>query len=188
MKKIFLVLILSLVSFELFASVGVGGVFSINNPDIERTDLSYHWDPGYGPGVGFILAFENIVPNIILSPEINYWQAKDSTTVNTINYEIKVSDIQLNLTVHYLFSGPVNSFFAGGGLGYNFIKYKGAIKNALGQQLWEMDSSEQEIGLYFDAGYQFPISDFTAFALARYAFIHNVDTFSLQFGLIMKIK
>ncbi len=90
---------------------GIGGQLSLNNPE---------GDLGFGLGLGANANLGEITPGLFLVPDVNYWWS--SKTVG--DFDLKLSDFQINATVHYYINKMFQGFYAGGGLGLNFLSSK----------------------------------------------------------------
>jgi outer membrane immunogenic protein len=118
-----------------------------------------------------------IIPNLRLVPEINYWSVSESAE----GYSWKWSDFAINGNVQYHIDveGSIQPY-VGGGLGLNFVTF--SVPNIFGVG---GSVSSTEIGINLIGGALFNLSgNLTPYGEIRYVLVSNMNHLMIQAGIM----
>lgn len=118
----------------------------------------------------------NVSSNVVLEPELGYWQKSESYQGLV---DASVKDFNLGANVLYAFpSKGKASFWAGAGLGAH------VLKGAIGFPGFSASDSETKIGGQLLAGVDYKIgSSMSLFGGARYDLVSDFNQFKIYAGL-----
>jgi opacity protein-like surface antigen len=113
------------ISSAAFAQIGLKGIgggaglMGASMTTASTTGSSSQSLTGFAIGVGANLG--TLMENLVLLPDIGYWNASKSVSAGGVSSDFSTSDFVINANVQYMLGTGQIMPYVGGGLGLNFI-------------------------------------------------------------------
>jgi hypothetical protein len=177
MVIVFVFIIISFGSAQNFGFSGIGVFGGAIMPE--------DWDTGFNIGGGVSLG--PLSDGLYLFPNVVYWEA--TVEEEGMPDESTLSNIGVNIDVHYFFQDQQEGAFVSGGISYNSLAWEYPYFAFVPQQVlrWA-ESSEDKVGFQIGLGYLINFGSISGLLEAKYYLIEDFNPFQVSAGIMFAVK